>query len=427
MKIEPKLPSGFKDYLPEEMIPRQKMLDTIRVVFESFGFVPLETPAVEREEILTGGDPEFNKQIFRIASNSEEKDLSGLALRFDLTVPLARVVAANSSALGRPFKRYQIGKVFRGESAQMGRYKEFTQCDADIVGSDSLMADAEVIALMYSAFKALGIDKFKIRIGDRKILSKLIFENISEEMGNDGITNVMREIDKIDKLGWERVASNLEAIGLTKDQATKIGALIMKPTDSLEMGELVRSIEELGVPRENFKVDLSIARGLTYYTGVVFETTLTDMPEIGSVCSGGRYDGLVGKFSSEKVPAVGASIGVDRLFAALDKLGKLEKKNKIADVLILNFENNEKAVSLVQRTARNLREAGIKTEIYLGKENTFKGQLAYAVRNEYPVVIIIGKKEYEAGKIQIKNMIDRSQKEIVLEELAQEVKNIINN
>ncbi len=425
-RIEPVLASGFRDYLPGEMIPRQKMLDTIRAVFERFGFVPLDTPIVEREEILTGGDPEFNKQIFRLAKRGggEDGDVSDLALRFDLTVPLARVVAANLSDLGRPFKRYQIGKVFRGERAQMGRYKEFTQCDADIVGSESLMADAEIIALMYSAIKALGVDNFKIRIGDRRVLAKLIAESGSEKAKSPDLDDIFRVIDKLDKFGWAKVTTDLESLGLAKTQAAKIKELISDPeTSSAEMLQVVNALEHLGVPKENYVIDLSIARGLAYYTGMVFETILTDIPEIGSICSGGRYDGLISKFSNENLPAVGASIGVDRLFAALEKLGKLKKQAKIADVLILNFDGS--SASTVQQTATQLRNADINTEIYLGKEDTFKGQLAYAVKNEYPVVVIIGPKEIKSGKIQIKDMVHKTQIEVSAEDLLGETKSIL--
>ena len=417
--IKPELASGFRDYLPEEMIPRQEMMDTIRAVFERFGFAPLETPIIEKEKILTGGDAEFNKQIFRIASNKKDKkeDVSGLALRFDLTVPLARVVASNST-LSRPFKRYQMGKVFRAESAQMGRYKEFMQCDADIVGSESVMADAEVIALVYETLIALGISDFTIKINDRKVLNE-VFSKAEVPAGKSDA--VLRIIDKLDKIGGKGVEKQLsELLGGRTTEKVLAG---LKNISSDSFGRISKDLSYLGIPESMWAVDSNIARGLGYYTGIVFETILNDMPEIGSVCSGGRYDGLVEKFSKDKVPAVGMSIGIDRLFVALEKLNKIKKKQTVADVLVLNFDSI--CEERVQNVASNLRKNGIKTEIYLGRENTFKGQLSYAVSREYPVVVIIGPKELAKNVAQVKDMKAREQKEVAFNSVVETVKGLI--
>ena len=420
-RIEPTLASGFRDYLPEEMIAKQKMLDTIRDVFERFGFAPLETPIIEKEEILTGGDPDFNKQIFKIASNkkSDEETESGLAMRFDLTVPLARVVASNPE-IGRPFKRYQIGKVFRAEHAQMGRYREFTQCDADIVGSDSPMSDAEAIALIYSAISSLGVKNFKIKVNDRNLLNES-FAKIG--IRNEQLKDVFRAIDKIDK-GWAVAKEELKKAGCGEEIIEEIKILTTREEPNDFLKGVMESAYALGVPKGSLKFDISIARGLEYYTGTVFETYLDDMPEIGSVCSGGRYDGLVERFSKDKVPAVGMSIGVDRLFAALEKLNLIKKELTTADVLILNFE--ESAGTKIQKIASELRQNNINTEIYLGRENMLKGQLAYGVKKEYPIVLIIGAKELADKTIQVKNMKKRTIDNVTEDNILQTVESILN-
>lgn len=417
--IKPELASGFRDYLPEEMIPRQEMMDTIRTVFESFGFAPLDTPSIEREEILTGGDAEFDKQIFRIASNKKEEkgEMSDLALRFDLTVPLARVVSANQE-LNKPFKRYQIGKVFRAESSQMGRYREFTQCDADIVGSDSPMADAEVIALVYETLIALGIADFTVKINDRRFLNDVF---LKAGVPAERFAAVLRIIDKLDKIGGKGVEKQLsELLGERVAEKVLSG---LKDISSESFDKLSKDLSSLGIPESNWEIDPNIARGLGYYTGIVFETILNEMPEIGSVCSGGRYDGLVERFSKDGVPAVGMSVGIDRLFAALERLGKIKKQKTAADVLVLNLDAS--CEERVQKTASDLRKAGIKTEIYFGKENTFKGQLAYAVSREYPVVVIIGPKELAKNMAQVKGMKAREQKEVGFDSVVETVKGII--
>jgi histidyl-tRNA synthetase len=431
--IEPKLASGFRDYLPKDMTPRQKMFDTIRQTFERFGFVPLDTPGIEREEILTGGDPEFKKQIFRTSVGATGE--SALALRFDLTVPLARAVAAYPNDLPRPFKRYQTGKVWRGERPQAGRFREFVQFDADIVGSKSTMADAEIVSLMYETMTALGFVKFLVRVNNRKVLNGLAaYAGFSEEKN----TAVLRAIDKLDKVAWEGVREELlrepgdrndPGVGLTDAQADAIKRFIDirggSPKETLdavgdlmanspmaeegirELREIMSSVEALGVPADKWTVDLSVARGLGYYTGPVFETILTDLPSIGSVFSGGRYDDLVARFGSVTVPATGASVGVDRLFAAMEKLGIVPVQATVTKVMILNFE--EECRGLVEQAASKLRRAGIPTEIYLGQETSLRAQLTNALKQNIPFVVIIGGEEKKAGTAVVKDLRKRKQ------------------
>ena len=450
IQIKPELSSGFRDYLPSDMIPRQRMFDTVRGVFERFGLVPLDTPALEKEAILTGGDPNFNKQIYRAnlrGSNDE------LALHFDLTVPLARVIAQYPE-IKKPFKRYQIGKVWRGERAQAGRYREFVQFDADIVGSKSMAADAEIISIMNETMTALGISNFLVRVNNRKILNGL-----AEYAGFDSskLVAVLRIIDKMDKIGWDGVDAELrknsaseddevtEFADLNDDQITAIKKFIdlkangqnaiLDAVEELmknsplalegikELREIVAHVAALGVPDDKWAIDLSVARGLGYYTGPVFETVLTDLLSIGSVFSGGRYDDLVSRFSNNSVPATGASVGVDRLFAAMTQLKLLNKQEATAKVLVLNFDKESELVC--EELATTLRRADIPTEIYFGNESNIKGQLSYAVSQEVPVVLIIGSNERQKNTVTVKDMNKRSQQEIPRSEIVGAVKAIL--
>jgi len=439
--IEPTLPGGFRDYLPEDMIPRQKMLDTIRKTFELFGFVPLDTPGIEKTEILTGGDAEFKKQIYRIASQggNEEGDLS---LRFDLTVPLARVVAANLSSLKRPFKRYQFGKAWRGERQQAGRYREFMQCDADIVGADAPAADAEIVTLMYTVMRALGFERFLIRMNNRKILNCL-----AEYAKFDAaaLPAVLRIIDKLDKQEWSEVEKELGDAGIASGSikalkefinlksgtpAATLAALKKLFTGIAGAEEGIGELETIasylaasGVPENAWTIDLSVARGLGYYTGPVFETRLLDIPEIGSVFSGGRYDGLVSRFGTASMPATGASVGIDRLFAAMEKLNLVVRAKSTAQAIVLNFDP---ACSIAAAKATSaLRVAGIAAELYLGTEENMKGQLAYAVSEEIPVTVIIGGNEMQKGTATVKYMKLRKQYEVPQSELAAKVQELL--
>lgn len=438
--ISPELAGGFRDYLPEDMIPRQRLFDTIRSTFELFGFVPLDTPGLEREEILTGGDPNFKMQIFRAGLRTGEE---GLALRFDLTVPLARVVSSYGDKLDRPFKRYQVGKVWRGEKPQAGRFREFVQFDADIVGSSKTSADAEIIALMYETLTALGLSRFVIKVNNRKILNGL-----SSLAGYDPTLNteVLRIIDKLDKIEWSGVSKELaEKLDIKEPQAEKLKRFIDIRSDSqeetlarlVELGvnspditkgadelrEIINHLKALGVPNEMWRIDLSVARGLGYYTGPVFETILTDISEIGSVFSGGRFDDLVARFGERSVPATGASVGVDRLFAAMEKLGLIKKERTVTQVLVLNFDS--KAEDYCQKVVATVRKSGLRSELYLGKENSLRGQLAYATRQEVPVVILAGGTEKDKGVVQIKDMAKRRQIEISFGQIPEAIKELL--
>lgn len=420
------------------------MFDTIRAVFERFGFLPLDTPGTEREDVLTGGDPEFRKQIFRVSQDgTEEREL---ALRFDLTVPLARVVASYPNDLPKPFKRYQMGKVWRGERQQAGRFREFVQFDADIVGSKSPMADAEIISLMYETMTALGFSKFIIRVNDRKILNGLAaYAGFSEDK-NDA---VLRAIDKLDKMTWEAVREELmrgtgsalssaqaDAIkkfidirgGSAMETLVKAGELMANSEQAQEgireLGEIASCLAALGVPEQAWTIDLSVARGLGYYTGPVFETTLLDLPSIGSVFSGGRYDGLVNRFSSIKVPATGTSVGVDRLFAAMEKLKMVPSETTVTRAMVLNFAPD--ARFLVQTAVADLRRAGIPAEVYLGGEVTLKAQLSAAIKQGIPFVVIIGDDERASGKAQVKDTVQRTQTEVPFREIASYITGLVH-
>jgi histidyl-tRNA synthetase len=430
--IDPELPGGFRDYLPEDMIPRQKMFDIIRNMFETFGFLPLDTPGIEKEEILTGGDADFKMMMFRTGVRNNDE---GLALRFDLTVPLARVVSLYGDRLEKPFKRYQTGKVWRGEKPQAGRFREFVQFDADIVGTNRMSADAEIIALIYETLTALGVNNFIIRVNNRKILNGLSgFAGYDSNLN----TEVLRSIDKLDKIEWGGVSKELNEKGLNDKQVDQLEKFINLKGESAgellcnlkelmssseeailgitELEEILGNLESLGVPNGSWKIDLSVARGLGYYTGPVFETILIDLPSIGSVFSGGRYDDLVSRFGSQNIPAVGASVGVDRLFAALEKLSLIRKEKSTVKALVFNFD--PKAERYCQEIAATLRRAGIPTELYLGKETMLKNQLTYALKQGIPFVVIAGGSEMEKRIVQIKDLDKRTQKEITFEQLA---------
>ena len=439
--ISPELGSGFKDYLPEDMIPRQKMFDTIRSTFERFGFVPLDTPGIEREEILTGGDPNFKMQIFRTGLRIGDE---GLALRFDLTVPLARVVSLYGDKLPRPFKRYQTGKVWRGEKPQAGRFREFVQFDADIIGSEKMSADAEIIALMYETMSALGMSRFTIRINNRKILNGL-----ADYVGYDPCLNaeVLRVIDKLDKIGWEGVSAEFkEKSSFTDAQMFQLKRFMdLRSTSSSDLlaalselmaqsPETMRGIAELkeisddlgalGVPEGAWRIDLSVARGLGYYTGPVFETILDDLPGIGSVFSGGRYDDLVARFGARSVAATGASVGVDRLFAAMEKLDLVKREKATAKVIVLNFDPT--AEKYCQTIVTAIRKSGLPAELYLGRETNLKGQLSYALGQNVPVVIIAGSSEKDRNVVQVKDIQRRQQTEVTFAEIADRIKALLH-
>ena len=372
--MKPGLPGGFKDYSPEDQIRRDGAIGIIKQTFERFGFLPMDTPAVERLEVLTVGEPNFNKQIFRVSQLSQDENDTDLALRFDLTVPLARFIAANPE-IKKPFKRYQIGRTWRGERQQAGRYREFLQCDVDIVGAPSVLADAEIVALMYETMKALGVSlgEFEIRINNRRVLDDLAKKC---ELDAEKITKTLRTIDKIVKEGKDAMREELKSgAGLSKNQVQCVDEFLemsLKEAEKempdskgiAELKKLFAYLNVLGVPKTVCREDFSIVRGLGYYTGSVFEVVLTKKLELGSVFSGGRYDNLIEKFSGSPMPAVGASIGLDRLFVALKEMNLPVVEKSLPSVLVLNFD--ESCEGVVLETAGELRKVGISTDIYLG-------------------------------------------------------------
>ncbi len=426
--VEPRLLRGFRDYLPGQMNARQRIIATIRSVYERYGFQPLDTPALEFRETLMGYGEENTKQIFEFQNPEEEE----VALRFDLTVPLARVVAQYTD-LPLPFRRYQVGPVWRADKPDPGRYREFTQFDIDAVGVTSLAADVEILTAMHDTFVALGVDRFRIRFSDRKVLNSLLdFAGIGRGMAH----GVFRVLDKLEKIGMEGVTAELTAgrrdasgdkipgLGLDSKQVDRISQFVALPKGTRKevlaglaglfgnvasaeeaVGELTflnTTLDTLQISDQRVALDLSIARGLDYYTGPVFEAILPDAPEFGSVFGGGRYDGLVERFLGRKIPAVGGSIGVDRLLAALVKLGRLAEDPATAKVLVTVMDRDRMPEYLA--IAREIRAAGINAEVYVGEDKSLRKQLQYADRLRIPVGIIVGGDEFSQGTVTIKNL-----------------------
>lgn len=422
-RIEPRTLSGFMELLPNEQILFNQMKEKIQKTYEKFGFLPLDTPIIESAEVLlakAGGETE--KQIYRF-----QKGDSDLALRFDLTVPLAKYVAKNYGSLSFPFRRYQIGKVYRGEKVQKGRFREFYQCDIDIIGDGelSILNDAELPSVIYTVFKKLGFDNFTIRMNNRKLLNGL-FEEIGQK---ENSTEILRIIDKIDKIGKETVQEELIKLGVEKDHVEKIMAFILIKGNNQEKlqqlenlkiqnEEFNQGLEEIrqvlkyvgifGVPEKNYQLDLTIARGLDYYTGTVYETFLNDYRELGSVCSGGRYENLADYYTDKKLPGVGISIGLTRLFYKLNELNliKAEKKS-VADALVISMVDN---MEIPIKIATKLRSQGKKIEVYLNNKK-IKAKFKYADKLEIPYVIIIGEDEIANNTVKIKNMQTGEEKE----------------
>ena len=421
--VTPRTLSGFMELLPAQQQQLERMMDILRTTYSRYGFTPLDTPVIEASEVLLAkGGGETEKQIYRF-----QKGDADLALRFDLTVPLAKYVALHGNDLAFPFRRYQIGKVYRGERAQRGRFREFYQADIDIIGDGKLdiTNEAEIPSIIYQTFTSLGLTRFQIRVNNRKILNGFYaMLGLTDRSGD-----IMRTVDKLDKIGPHKVrACLMDDVGLTADQAEEIMRFISitGSNDQVlsalegyrsrhelfdqgldELTTVTRYLAAFGVPEVNFAVDLTIARGLDYYTGTVYETTLLDYPEIGSVCSGGRYDNLAEYYTDRQLPGVGISIGLTRLFYVLGEQGLLNPSlpTAPADVLILPMTQDlTPAIQLATR----LRGAGIRTQLYT-EQKKFKAKMNYADKLGVPYVVFLGDDEIAAGLVACKDMTSGEQ------------------
>ena len=435
-KVRPHTLSGFMELLPARQIQFDQMIEIIRESFSLYGFTPLDTPLIESSEVLLAkGGGETEKQIYRFTKGD-----SDLSLRFDLTVPLAKYVALHYADLSFPFRRFQIGKVYRGERAQRGRFREFYQADIDIIGDGKLdiVNEAEIPAIICQTFTALGLDRFQIRVNDRKILNGFYaMLGLTDKAGD-----VMRTVDKLPKIGPDKVRELLtgEETGLTGDQADEILKFISitgsnkEVIDSLEayrgrhdlfdqgldeLSTVVKYLGAFGVPEDKFAVDLTIARGLDYYTGTVYETFMTDHPEIGSICSGGRYDNLAEYYTDKQLPGVGISIGLTRLFYVLEEQGCLNEalNTAPADVLILPMTGD---LSPAIAFATRLREVGIRTQLYT-EQKKFKQKMSYADKLKIPFAAFLGDDEIAQGKVSLKDMTTGEQRLLAADAAAEAV------
>jgi histidyl-tRNA synthetase len=430
-KVEPKIMSGFMELTPENQIKFNYMYDTIKNTYESFGFLPIDTPILEYSEILlakAGGETE--KQIY-----SFKKGDTDISMRFDLTVPLSRYVSQHMNDITFPFKRYQIGKVYRGERPQKGRFREFYQCDIDVIGNGelSIAYDAELPCIIYNVFKKFAFGEFVIKINNRKILNGFFSSlGLSEQ-----VTDILRIVDKIDKIGAEIVKEELIKIGVSEEAADRIlyfinidgsndeiinalknlnieNEIFNKGVEEIE--QVINYLRMFNIPENNFKIALSIARGLDYYTGTVYETNLVDYPELGSICSGGRYDNLTSYYSNQTMPGVGISIGLTRLFDQLMDNGLIEKiqtNSSIAQVLIVDADNSN--FEYVSNVGNILRQNNIRTDIYYG-DKQLKNKMKYANKLAIPYVLIIGETEKNESLVTIKDMVSGEQNLTTIEE-----------
>ena len=431
-RIKPRTLSGFMELLPARQVQFDRMVETLRKTYSLYGFTPLDTPAIEASEVLLAkGGGETEKQIYRFTKGDND-----LSLRFDLTVPLAKYVALHTGDLTFPFRRFQIGKVYRGERAQRGRFREFYQADIDVIGDGSLdiINEAEIPSIIYKTFTALGLRRFQIRVNNRKVLNGLFdLLGLKEQAGD-----VMRTIDKLEKIGPEKVqellVNEFSVPAATADQLLELlatddpmGALAaLKGKNELfdrgveELSTVVNYMSAFGVPAENYKVDLTIARGLDYYTGTVYETAMLDHPEIGSICSGGRYDNLAEYYTNKQLPGVGISIGLTRLFFVLEDQKYLNDDllTAPADVLVLPMTADlSPAIAL----ATTLREAGIRTQLYT-ENKKFKQKIGYADKLGIPYVIFLGEDEVKEGKAAVKDMASGEQLTQTVDEAIQRIR-----
>jgi len=429
--IEPRTLKGFRDYLPEAMIPRERLIATAQAVYRSFGYSPIDTPALEYYEILAGkGGEESDRQMYHFVDHGERH----VAMRFDLTVPLARFAAQHANELVLPFKRYHIATVWRGENTQHGRYREFMQCDFDTIATRSVASDIETALVIHDLVRQIGAAfgrelKFTIRVNNRAVLSGLL-----AKLGlADKSTPILRSLDKLGKIGADKVADEMvAAAGATAEQAgqvlklaelkgtndevlTQLGPLLAGNAQGEEgierLRQILRGAKAGGVADEALVLDVSIARGLDYYTGAIYETFLTDLPKIGSICSGGRYDNLAGLFTKQELPGIGASLGLDRLLAALEELGMIEKVRTPAPVLVAFFDKER--LDNYLRLASAIRAAGIGVEVF-PEPKKLGQQLAYADRRGFRVAVIAGQREFDNGMCQVKDLSSGQSRDVPL-------------
>lgn len=432
--VKPRTLSGFMELLPKEQLIFDQIRDTLASVYRQYGFFPLDTPILEHSEILlakAGGDTE--KQIYRFSKGDTD-----LTMRFDLTVPLAKYVAKNYSDLTFPFRRYQIGKVYRGERAQKGRFREFYQSDIDIIGdgSLSLMNDAEIPSIIYDVFHRLGLDDFTIRVNNRKILNGFFALLNCETLAED----IMRIVDKLEKIGKDAVISELKDLSIADEVCEKIIEFItftgnneetlaflhtfsnQNPTFDLGVEELtfvIQAIKSYEIPEYNFQIDLTIARGLDYYTGTVYETRFNKHPEIGSICSGGRYDNLAEYYTDKQLPGVGMSIGLTRLFYILNERNYVANESSSADVLVIPMiEDISPAISI----SNVLRKSGIQTQIYF-EQKKFKAKIGYADKLSIPFAIFLGEDEIAKNQVALKNLTTGEQESLSIDECIAKIQN----
>lgn len=442
MPVQPRTPPGVLELLPPQQLAFQRMLDTIRRGFERFGFLPVETPAFELTEVLltkSGGETE--KQVYFVQSTGALKqgDTPELALRFDLTVPLARYVAQHEHQLVFPFRRYQIQRVYRGERAQKGRFREFYQCDIDVIGKDTLALayDAEVPAIIHGIFAELAIGKFTIRINNRKLLRGLL-ETFGWPEAQHGA--VLHELDRLGKLDAAEVVQRIATLGAGSAQElvdfladnpgdhrvferlrARDNATLREGTDELE--RVYTGGLQLGIPADSFRIDLAIARGLDYYTGTVYETFLDEHPRLGSICSGGRYENLAGHYTKSKLPGVGISIGATRLFSQLLEANLLATAEAaVAQVLVLSIEGALAAT--YAELATELRAAGVNTEVYGGDDKLAK-QFKYADRSKVPLAVVLGSRERDAGIVKVKDLRTTTEHEVARGELVARIRALL--
>lgn len=435
--IEPRTLKGFRDYPPELMIPREQLMETARQVFRSYGYPPIDTPALEYAEILLGKldtGAEIQRQIYRFKDHGDRD----VALRFDLTVPFARFAAQHINKLGTPFKRYHIGPVWRGENTQAGRYREFYQCDFDIIGTTSNAADIEIALVIHDLMVSLGFERFEIRLNNRLVLNGLL-----EVWGlADRSADILRVLDKLGKQGPDAVKAEILRLDLlsaivTVDKMIEVARHTGTNDEILSFVEsnwkdnakvsdgvaklraLIKVAKEAGIPPERIKIDLGICRGLDYYTGTIYETFLLDLPKIGSVCSGGRYDDLAGLYTKQKLPGVGASLGLDRFLAAMEELNLLPKTHTPADVLIVQFE--EKDLGEYEKIARQLRAAGIGVDVF-PEAKKIGQQLQYAESRGFAIALIAGPDELAKGACKLKDLAKREEITVPMADLAKTVK-----